>query len=210
MEAAWIPSSASREVFRTISNTSGSFFPTRDQLTLPGVSAGSLKGDPVRDAVSKYQGDAEASKRQVLGCDGVTADTRGLHRLIASGNYRSAVNMTLQLLELYGQGQGQAGHVSKHSHTSAMGLARKYLQISQQTRNLRLISSSSNHVLTHPCPLVSQRPPVYVSVRTNTQHRVVLLPEYPDMHQENNVALKSYKAGRINKCNVILVSTFSS
>ena len=118
MEAAWIPSLASREVFRTISNTSGSFFPTRDQLTLPGVSAGSLQGDPVRDAVSKYQGDAEASKRQVLGCDGVTADTRGLYRLIASGNYRSAVNMTSQLLELYGQGQGQAGHVSKHSHTS--------------------------------------------------------------------------------------------
>ena len=39
------------------------------------------------------QGDAEASKRQVLGCDGVTADTRGLLQLVAAGNYRSAGNM---------------------------------------------------------------------------------------------------------------------
>ena len=37
------------------------------------------------------QGDAEASKRQVLGCDGVTADTRGLLQLVAAGNYRSAL-----------------------------------------------------------------------------------------------------------------------
>ena len=41
MEAAWIPTSASREVFLTVTNTSGSFFPTREQMTLPGVSAGS-------------------------------------------------------------------------------------------------------------------------------------------------------------------------
>ena len=39
------------------------------------------------------QGDAEASKRQVLGCDGVTADTRGLLQLVAAGNYRSAGNI---------------------------------------------------------------------------------------------------------------------
>ena len=92
---------------------------SREQLTLPGVSAGSEQGDPVRDGVAKYQvtrhvsrvtraaassrvtclynvtcqGDAEASKRQVLGCDGVTADTRGLLQLVAAGNYRSAGNI---------------------------------------------------------------------------------------------------------------------
>ena len=31
---------------------------------------------------------------------------------------RSAVNMTAQLLEMYGQGRGRAGQVSKHSATS--------------------------------------------------------------------------------------------
>lgn len=34
-----------------------------------------------------------------------------------------------------------------------------------------------------------------IEVRTNTQHRVVLLPEYPDQDQKSNPALKSHKAG---------------
>jgi len=118
MCAAWIPSPTCREVLAAMATTPGTFYPQRDQLTLPGVSAGSEQGDPVRDAVAKYQGDSEASKRQVLGCDGVTADTRGLLQLVSAGNYRSAVNMTAQLLEMYGQGCGKSGQISKHSHTS--------------------------------------------------------------------------------------------
>ena len=115
--AAWVPTAGCREVLAAMATTPGTFYPVREQLSLPGVMA-SDQGDPVRDTVAKYQGDSEASKRQLLGCDGVTADTRGLQQLIAAGNYRSAVNMTAQLLEMYGQGRGKAGQVSKHSQTS--------------------------------------------------------------------------------------------
>ena len=115
MSAAWTPSAACREVLSSLASTPGTFYPARDQLTLPGVSSGSEQGDPVRDLVAKYQGESEASKRQLLGCDGVTADTRGLAQLISAGNYRSAVNMTAQLLEMYGQGRGKSGNQSQLS-----------------------------------------------------------------------------------------------
>ena len=35
---------------------------TREQLTLPGVSAGSEQGDPVRDGVAKYQVTSHVSR----------------------------------------------------------------------------------------------------------------------------------------------------
>ena len=68
--------------------------------------------------MAKYQGEGEAAKRQILTSDGVTADIRGLQQLLAAGNYKAAVNHTCSLLELYGQGCGRAGHISKHSPSS--------------------------------------------------------------------------------------------
>ena len=118
LSVAWLPSAACRETLANLAATPGTFYPSRDQLSLPGLSAGSEQGDPVRDGVTKYQGEGEASKRQVMGCDSVTADTRGLVQLISLGNFRAGVNMTAQLLEMYGQGQGKAGQLSKHSPTS--------------------------------------------------------------------------------------------
>eukprot|EP00092_Neocalanus_flemingeri_P034874 GFUD01037949.1.p1 GENE.GFUD01037949.1~~GFUD01037949.1.p1 ORF type:complete len:922 (+),score=262.07 GFUD01037949.1:67-2832(+) len=118
MSFAWIPTPACREVLAAMATTPGTFYPSREQLTLPGVAPGSEQGDPVRDTVAKYQGEGEAAKRQILTSDGVTADTRGLQQLLAAGNYRAAVNHTAQLLEMYGQGKGKAGQLSKHSQTS--------------------------------------------------------------------------------------------
>lgn len=115
---AWIPTPACREVLTSMATTPGTFYPSREQLTLPGVAPGSEQGDPIRDTVAKYQGEAEAVKRQILTSDGVTADTRGLQQLLAAGNFRAAVNHTAQLLEMYGQGKGKAGQLSKHSQTS--------------------------------------------------------------------------------------------
>jgi len=118
ISCAWIPTDACKEVLASMATTPGTFYPSRDQLTLPGVAPGSEQGDPVRDAVAKYQGEVEASKRQILTSDGVTADARGLQQLLAAGNYRAAVNHTSQLLEMYGQGKGKVGQLSKHSQTS--------------------------------------------------------------------------------------------
>ena len=115
---AWIPCPATREVLAAMAATPGTYYPTREQLTSPGVMPGSEQGDPVRDAVAKYQGEGEAAKRQILTSDGVTADIRGLQQLLAAGNYKAAVNHTCSLLELYGQGRGRAGHISKHSPSS--------------------------------------------------------------------------------------------
>lgn len=115
---AWIPTPACKEVLDSMATTPGTYYPTRDQLTCPGVSPGSEQGDPVRDLVAKYQGEGEACKRRILAADGVTTDTRGLQQLIAAGNYRAAINLTAQLLEMYGQGKGKVGQLSKHSPTS--------------------------------------------------------------------------------------------
>ena len=38
------------------------FTVSREQLTLPGVSAGSEQGDPVRDGVAKYQVTSHVSR----------------------------------------------------------------------------------------------------------------------------------------------------
>jgi len=118
VDETWIPTASSKEVLDNMAATPGTFYPSREQLTCPGVSPSSEQGDPVKDLVTKYQGEAEASKRQILSADGVTADKRGLQQLLAAGNYRAAVNLTAQLLTMYGQGVGGAGQLSKHSPTS--------------------------------------------------------------------------------------------
>jgi len=115
---AWIPTPECKEVLDNMVATPGTYYPTKEQLTCPGVCVGSDQGDPVRDLVAKYQGENEASKRHSLAADSVTTDVRGLQQLISSGNYRAALNLTAQLLAMYGQGKGKAGQVSKHSQSS--------------------------------------------------------------------------------------------
>lgn len=74
-----------------------------------------LQKDPVYEAVHYYLGPNEAAKRKVLSAAEVTQDDRGIRELIQAGCYTSAVNLTKQLLTIYGQGAGRAGHLSKHT-----------------------------------------------------------------------------------------------
>lgn len=76
---------------------------------------GILQGDPVKNLVRTYLGEEQSSKRVVLTAASVTQDDRGLRQLIAAGCYHAAVNLTTQLLTVYGQGEGRAGHPSKHT-----------------------------------------------------------------------------------------------
>lgn len=48
----------------------------------------------------------------------MTQDERGIRQLIASGCFRSAVNLSGRLLTIYGQGYGRAGQPTKHSFSS--------------------------------------------------------------------------------------------
>ncbi|MPC47739.1 Trafficking protein particle complex subunit 12 [Portunus trituberculatus] len=73
------------------------------------------QGDPVKNLVRTYLGEEMSSKRVVLTAASVTQDDRGLRQLIAAGCYHAAVNLTTQLLTVYGQGEGRAGHPSKHT-----------------------------------------------------------------------------------------------
>ena len=89
--------------------------------------------------------------------------------------------------------------------------ARRCLKVYHQTRTLRqALTASSCSILHHHQPPCH---PQILSVRHNTQHRVVLLPEYPGLqrvitdHDDKNIlstsgqdkkvnaSLKSYKDG---------------
>ena len=85
---------------------------------MPGVHAREDLHDPIKSLVARYRGEAEAAKRHVLTADMVSQDHAGLSRLIESGCYRAAVNLTTRLLNSYGQGPGQNGSLSRHSPAS--------------------------------------------------------------------------------------------
>ncbi|XP_069183088.1 trafficking protein particle complex subunit 12 isoform X2 [Procambarus clarkii] len=113
---AWIPSETTRQALVAMSTSPpGTYFPEKELLTMPGIAVKEDFGDPVKNLVRTYLGEEYASKRVVLTAASVTQDDRGLRQLIASGCYHAAVNLTTQLLTVYGQGEGRAGHPSKHT-----------------------------------------------------------------------------------------------
>uniref|UniRef100_A0A6A7G391 Trafficking protein particle complex subunit 12-like n=1 Tax=Hirondellea gigas TaxID=1518452 RepID=A0A6A7G391_9CRUS len=113
---AWIPADITVKALKAMeSNPPGIYFPEKDLLTMPGIAIKEDFGDPIKSLLRTYVGEEAASKRQVLNSSSVTQDDRGLRQLIAAGCYHAAVNLTTQLLTVYGQGEGRAGHPSKHT-----------------------------------------------------------------------------------------------
>ncbi|KAG0710719.1 Trafficking protein particle complex subunit 12 [Chionoecetes opilio] len=113
---AWIPQDATRQALIAMSSSPpGTYFPEKELLTMPGIAVKEDFGDPVKNLVRTYLGEEMSSKRVVLTVASVTQDDRGLRQLIVAGCYHAAVNLTTQLLTVYGQGEGRAGHPSKHT-----------------------------------------------------------------------------------------------
>ncbi|XP_045128196.1 trafficking protein particle complex subunit 12-like [Portunus trituberculatus] len=113
---AWIPQEVTRQALIAMSSSPpGTYFPEKELLTMPGIAVKEDFGDPVKNLVRTYLGEEMSSKRVVLTAASVTQDDRGLRQLIAAGCYHAAVNLTTQLLTVYGQGEGRAGHPSKHT-----------------------------------------------------------------------------------------------
>ncbi|XP_062620669.1 trafficking protein particle complex subunit 12-like [Saccostrea cucullata] len=123
---AWIPSDGTRQTLLTIATSvPGSYVPTLEELSTPGIVVDEPQGDPVRDLVYRYMGEQEAIKRQILTVDSVTQDVEGLQALIKGGCYRSAVDMCRRLLTAAGQGPGKAGEITQHTvHTIQLWFCR--------------------------------------------------------------------------------------
>ncbi|KAK3089070.1 hypothetical protein FSP39_000547 [Pinctada imbricata] len=135
---AWIPSDNTRQLLVTMATSiPGTFIPTIEQLSCPGIIVDEPQGDPVRDLVFRYMGEQEAIKRKILTVDTVTQDVEGLKKLIGGGCYRSAVDLTCQLLSAGGQGSGKVGQVTQHTpHTLQLWFTRLVLLMKLRLYNV--------------------------------------------------------------------------
>ncbi|XP_071807713.1 trafficking protein particle complex subunit 12-like [Asterias amurensis] len=116
---AWLPSIATQNILNNrMSALQGTEYVDRAQLTMPGIILEEQQGDPVKELVYRYMGDAEASKRVALTVNQVTRDDEGLKKLLDTGCLRAALELTGMLLTSLNQGKGQAGLPSKHTPRS--------------------------------------------------------------------------------------------
>lgn len=111
---AWIPSAQTLEALISMATSpSGTFFPERHLLTMPGIVLEEDLVDPVRELMVYHMGEEAASHRNTLTADGVPQDETGIKKLVEAGCYRAALNLTGRLLALHGQGVSKAGHLTK-------------------------------------------------------------------------------------------------
>nr|CAG4643859.1 EOG090X0439 [Lepidurus arcticus] len=111
----WVLKPESRAVLERIKASPGTFFPEKDQLTMPGLVQTDELGDPVREQIKHFDGPTAAGLRQVPSADSVSQDVHGFRYLVQANCYRAAINLCGRLITEWGQGAKMAGHPSKHS-----------------------------------------------------------------------------------------------
>lgn len=96
----WLPSKETISVLEGI--RSGTLNPENMELhpiKVPSVQFTAPQNDPVKELLLKYPGDSKAAPRTVLTEDMVPTDTSGLKQLLKAECWRSALNLTVKLLE---------------------------------------------------------------------------------------------------------------
>ncbi|KAI4494255.1 hypothetical protein M0802_009124 [Mischocyttarus mexicanus] len=113
---AWIPSERTRKILRSVAtSTVGTTFLERDNLTMPGLALQGDMPDLIKTSVAHFLVEDEEMQRNVLTASDVTQDERGLRKLIQTGCYRAAVNLSGRLISIYAQGYGKINQPSKHT-----------------------------------------------------------------------------------------------
>jgi len=89
-------------------------------LTYPSVLIEGLMGDPIKDLVTKYLGEQEASKRLFPTPDSVEMNENGLKQLLNAGCWRGAIDFTAKYLSAHGQGLNESQITSSPLKRSMM------------------------------------------------------------------------------------------
>lgn len=185
MHDAWIPSERTRQVLVAMAtSTSGSYFPEKECMTMPGVIIEEDMADPVITLL-KEANSPMAEERKALTVNDVTQDEEGLKKLIKAGCYHAAVNLTTRLLTAAGQG----GHLTKHSPlTLQLWFTRLALLVKLRKFSLVEVESEAFGNLDKPDLYYEFYPDLYAG-RKGTMvpfsFRLLLaeLPQYQGNHQ---------------------------
>lgn len=85
-----------------------------EYLTQPGLIAQTGKCDPIAEVLSSTFPGSE--RRHQVSVEQVKMDEEGLQILLCNGSYHSALSLTGLFLSAHGQGMGQAGQMTMHTH----------------------------------------------------------------------------------------------
>ncbi|XP_064604975.1 trafficking protein particle complex subunit 12-like [Liolophura sinensis] len=116
---AWLPSEHTRQVIVSmVTSAPGTYYPSPDELCMPGLVLDDPQGDPVLEMLGRFSGEEQVAERKTLSADDVSQDDQGVRRLIAADCLRAAVDLVGRLITSAGQGVGRIGQVTQHTpHT---------------------------------------------------------------------------------------------